>query len=322
MHSFAVLLTASLLLTGPPVLPTTPVQTAPNSVRLSTCVITIIDSMQVPAQQPGVLASLAVQEGDEVVKDQLLAQIKDNDAVLRMKATESEWDAAKKQAESAIRVFAAEASYGVADFEWRKAMEVNRKSPSAISELEVKKLELAKEHAKLQIELAKAEFATAEFTAASKESQFYLASNDVRDRRVVAPWDGVISDRLKREGEWLQQGEPILKMVQMDRLHVEGFLNIAEYSPLEVDGCEATIDVRLTRGRVKSLSGKITFVSPTVEAGQYRVWAEVANVRETDSRGKQQWLLRPGMTAEMTINLSVPDVTAVPAGKADVAQAE
>ncbi len=327
MQPSAVLLTASLLLAGPPELPkapvqTVPVQVAPDTVRLSTCVLTIINAMQVPAEQPGVLASLEVQEGDEVMKDQLLAQIKDDDAQLRMKATESDWAAAKKQAEKAVRVEAAVASYGVADFEWRKAIEVNRKSPTAISELEVKKLELAREHALLQIELAKVEFATAEYTAVTKENEFYQASNEVRDRRILAPWDGVISERLKRKGEWLQQGEPFLRMIQMDHLHVEGFLNIAEVAPLEVDGCEATIMVRLSRGRTESFEGKITFVSPTVEAGQYRVWAEVANIRETDSRGKQQWLLRPGMTAEMSIQLATPKVTATPANKVNLAKSE
>ena len=43
----------------------------------------------------------------------------------------------------------------------------------------------------------------------------------------------------------------------------------------------------------------ITFVNPLVQAGgEYRVWAEVVNRQENG-----EWLLRPGLEAEMTIDV-------------------
>jgi hypothetical protein len=46
-------------------------------------------------------------------------------------------------------------------------------------------------------------------------------------------------------------------------------------------------------------TGKIIYISPLVQAGgEYRVWAEVSNRQENG-----QWLLRPGLNAEMTIQL-------------------
>ena len=47
------------------------------------------------------------------------------------------------------------------------------------------------------------------------------------------------------------------------------------------------------------LDGKIVFVSPLVQpGGEYLVWAEVENKQENG-----HWLLRPGLTATMTIQL-------------------
>ena len=49
-------------------------------------------------------------------------------------------------------------------------------------------------------------------------------------------------------------------------------------------------------------SGEIVFVNPLIEAsGAYRVWAEVDNHRHNG-----RWVLRPGMEAQMTIQLNKP----------------
>ena len=46
-----------------------------------------------------------------------------------------------------------------------------------------------------------------------------------------------------------------------------------------------------------SFQGKIKFVSNKVEAGgEYKVWAEVTN-----RKYKGQWVLRPGVTLNMTV---------------------
>ena len=53
------------------------------------------------------------------------------------------------------------------------------------------------------------------------------------------------------------------------------------------------------RGRNETFKGDIVFVDPMVEAdGQYLVRALIKNREENG-----QWLLRPGMDAEMTIQL-------------------
>jgi fido (protein-threonine AMPylation protein) len=55
----------------------------------------------------------------------------------------------------------------------------------------------------------------------------------------------------------------------------------------------------LAQGQIAEFEGEIVYVHPFIESGNvYRVWAEVANRLEDD-----QWLLRPGQTATMTIDL-------------------
>jgi multidrug efflux pump subunit AcrA (membrane-fusion protein) len=61
-----------------------------------------------------------------------------------------------------------------------------------------------------------------------------------------------------------------------------------------------TVEVTLADDRKEKVEGRISFVSPLVESGgDYRVFAEVPN-RKTP--GSDEWLLRAGQTATMTIH--------------------
>ena len=85
----------------------------------------------------------------------------------------------------------------------------------------------------------------------------------------------------------------------MDRLRVEGDVSAATYTPDQLMGKPVTVEVRFPRDRVVKFQGEVTFVSPIVNiSGDYQVWAEVENREENGF-----WLLRPGLRAEMIINL-------------------
>jgi macrolide-specific efflux system membrane fusion protein len=102
-----------------------------------------------------------------------------------------------------------------------------------------------------------------------------------------------------RPGEWVEPGNEVLRLVRLDRLRIEGFLNASDFSPSEVSNRPVRVTVELARGRKETFQGKIVFVNPLVQAGGvYRVWAEVVNRMENN-----QWLLRPGLLAEMTIDV-------------------
>ena len=53
-------------------------------------------------------------------------------------------------------------------------------------------------------------------------------------------------------------------------------------------------------GKSETFVGRVTFISPLVQpGGEYRFWAEVDNRRHGDA-----WLLRPGVEAEMVIEMN------------------
>ena len=100
------------------------------------------------------------------------------------------------------------------------------------------------------------------------------------------------------EGEWVKAGDVVMRLVRLDVLRVHGSLDANAASPGEVQGQPVEITVALARGHRETFSGKIVYVKPLVEGGAYEVRAEVQNRKQDGA-----WVLNPGLTAEMTIQL-------------------
>ena len=295
-----VMLGAVLVLTGPDARRTT--KTAANSVKLAQCLVSLIQhgEAEVPAEEPGVLIELNAREGQQVAVDELLARIDDVRALMQQKVAGLELQVAKAEAENDINVRYAVASQQVAEAEYEEVREANRKAPRAVPQVKVRTLLLAERRAALQIEQARLDLLVAGLKANVKQAEVEAAADNVERRHIRAPLDGIVVKVYPHKGEWVQPGDPVLRIVRVDRLRIEGFLDAASFSPAEVDGRPVTVIVQLPhRSKPTTFQGEVVFVSPLVQAGgQFRVWAEVDNRKEQD-----HWLLRPGLEVEMNIHL-------------------
>ncbi len=304
-----ILLVAALAIAGPP--STAPAKDGGKPVLvLRNCLIGAIDQVEIPARQAGVLMKLNVRRGDEVQAGQVIGQIDDRDAQQRLAMAKSELQAAKQKSENQLRVKAAELSAAVAEKEHERMKLTNRNQPGAVSTTELERLKLAEEHAVLQIELARRELKLAVIDAAKWNSKLKMAENDVNDRQITAPRDGVIGEVLKDRGEWVQQAEPVMQLVRMDRLRVQAFVSLNDFHPHEIKGAPARLTVHLAHGQSVTYDVNlgdtpadkrfvVNYVSHEVEAnGSYRIEAEIDNRRTANG---DLWVLQPGMTATLSI---------------------
>jgi multidrug efflux pump subunit AcrA (membrane-fusion protein) len=114
----------------------------------------------------------------------------------------------------------------------------------------------------------------------------------------------VVVQIFPHQGEWMQPGDPLARVVRADKLRVEGYVDSSRFDPEVVRDRPVTVEVTLADDRKESFPGRIVFTSPLVESGgDYRVFAEVEN---RQAAGSGQWLLRAGQTARMTIHSSQP----------------
>lgn len=256
-----------------------------QSVEIERCRVLLIHKVKLAASVPGVLEFVTPGEGDLVEAEQEVAGLQD-DVILAQKAI------ALKEAENDVEKRFAVKSAEVADAEYSKAQEANRRLERVVADVEMQRLKLAAERAHLQIEQAEHQLEVNQLKADEAEA-------NLKTHRIKAPFKGVVTEKFKSRGEAVRQGENILEIISTDEVKVVGDVTLEE-------------SVRLNRGdRVKvvlSLAGKdaagnprekefdgvLKMVAPEVNpvSGKIRVMAFVQNPDN---------ILKAGLTAKMTI---------------------
>jgi multidrug efflux pump subunit AcrA (membrane-fusion protein) len=264
--------------------------------------LTSIQRLDVPGADPGVLVKMTVELGARVKKDQELARIDDREAQANVEVKHLDYLAAKQEAESTVEVQYQQATADVAEKAYEKLKLVNEKTPGAVTHIDMLRTQLEWDKAKLGILRAEEKNKTDALTAKAKEAEWNASKVGVERRILRAPFDGVVINVYKKPGEWVTAGEPVMELVRIDRLGVRGSLPADEWTPADIDGRNVTVEVKLPRGKVEKVRGKVVFVTPVVEAGgTFPVWAEIDTPMENDRP-----LIRAGMPADLTINVAEP----------------
>lgn len=306
MHTAAWLL-ATVVLAAQPTGETRP--KAREAATLPHCVVSLIDQVELPAQLPGVLVEVTAKKGMLVRKGQILAHIDDTTAQVRLKSAKAKLDVTKEKAEDDTELRAAKKVAELYKAEYEESVAINKRSPNSIAEMQVRRQKVQWEKSVLDAEVNEEKLQVAKLEQKVAEVEVENVETELQQRQIKSPFDGVVVELLRQQSEWVKDGEPLLKVVNMDRLRVEGFLPADEYAPEQVLGARAVVKVRVVDGEPQPLACTVDFVSPLVEAsGDYRVFAVIDNA---PGRGGYPWLVRPGSDVEMTIQLK-KSVTSTP----------
>jgi multidrug efflux pump subunit AcrA (membrane-fusion protein) len=212
---------------------------------------------------------------------------------------DSELKSTQEQAASDANLKAAEATIGVALAEYDGSRRIKERAEQAVSEFELRRLQLTHERSVYQADNARVEYAVAQHARNKAAAQLQAVENEISRRIVTSPINGVVVDKFRNVGEWAQAGEPIYRVVQMDRLRVEGMLKVTEYMPEDVAGSPVKIFVITSQGhQEEEFDATIDFVNPVVDpSGEFLIHAEFDNPRKPNG----QWRVRPGLDAEIMI---------------------
>ncbi|MEK6262867.1 MAG: efflux RND transporter periplasmic adaptor subunit [Planctomycetota bacterium] len=257
----------------------------PREIRLPDCRIALIRQVTLACDRPGVVKSVEFREGDAIEARQQVVLIADEVARANLAIAE-------KKASNDVDVRFSEKARDVAEVEYQKNVEAN-KTTKAIAPLEIEKLKLAADKGVLAIEQAKNELALNKL--AENQARAELATYSV-----IAPFSGVVTRVYKHPGEAVRQGDPILELVNIDRVRIEGRVSLADVRAIKL---KHKVRVKLNDPdfdlpeESEPFVGRVTFVDVTVDpvTRETRVWAEVEN---------RDNILRAGLMAEMVIEIA------------------
>lgn len=249
-----------------------------------------IEEAEVAARDAGAVAVIEVHEGQTVAAGQLLVQLDEVQAKLEAERTKRELDVAVKRARNDAPVRFAQQSLEVARKDLERAESTIKDFPSAVSRTELDQFQLGVQRSQTAVEQARAELELAELQRLVKQAEAELAAHRVEQRKIAAPFAGVVAEIYKRRGEWATAGDRVVRLLRTDRLRVEAFVPAQSVQP-DLAGRPATIET----ADGATLKGKIVFVSPENDpvGGQVRIWAEVDN---------PEGRVRPGQTVRMRLD--------------------
>ncbi len=269
-----------------------------DEVQVSSVLVKLLDEVEVPAREAGVLEKVSVREGEMVEAGAPLAQIDDAAARFLWRRAQTELLAAEKQADSDVKVRFANKSLEVAEAELRRAIDSRRRFAQSVSQSEMDRLRLTVQKTALEIEQAQLELELAQAAREAKLIDVHSAEHSIRQRQVAAPLAGFVAEVNRHQGEWVQPGQTIMRILRLDRLRAEGLIDATLVNG-ELKGRKARLTVEID-GQPAEFAGFVTYVSPEIDPvnGQVRIRAQIENT---------QLKLRPGLHGSMTIAGAKPE---------------
>ena len=238
--------------------------------------------------EAGVLL-VAPTEGEYLEVDQLIAQTDDTDAKWAAKASEYAVAALQKDLESEIRLEYSKASREVRRVAYEKAQRANQITPGAIPDIELRELEFQYKEARLSFENTLHERAITEINLSEKNAEWQRTLALMERHKVLSPIRGIVAEVEKRKGEYVRPGDPVARLVQLDRVRISAKLNPSDYAMDAMVGRNVRITIDIGgSGRTETFEGVIAFADPELDAsGRFEVWAEIDVPNENLRDGMQ-----------------------------------
>lgn len=267
-----------------------------NSIANVEAHVRAIHDIKLAAQADGILQELLFDEGAAIEKGQHVLTVDERTAQAEVAVAQKEFEAATAQASQDANVRFSKKVAEVSEIEYNEIYALLSKNSASRQEARRKLLEYEK--AREGIKVAEVDHTKDILAAAVAKEKVAAANVQLTLRKVVSPYDGIIVERLRDQGEWVKAGEPILRLVHMKEVKIEVLAPVRNSDVGRLQGAEMTIHVPI-HGRDWNYTTKVEFVSPTVEMSTCRIWAKVPNTLNGGN-----WVLRDGMQAFVDIKLA------------------
>ena len=96
--------------------------------------------------------------------------------------------------------------------------------------------------------------------------------------KIIAPLDGVVVEIFRDKGDWVTAGDPVVRVIRLDRLRAEGFIESALIQSIR-NNRRVHLTIQLGANSFVQREGEIVFISPEIDPvnNEVRFWVEFDN---------------------------------------------
>ena len=223
------------------------------------CVIQPTEYVELSSPVPGIIDTISVDRSDPVEKGQVVARLKSD-------VEQAQVELGKQRAGFDSEIESKRASLSFAQRNQERTQKLFNKKAVPFHVLD---------EAKTDAILAATELRTAEQNKRMAELELERAEATLELRTVRSPISGVVVERLKAPGEFIED-KPILRIAQLDPLRVEVIVPVGKFGTITT-GMRAEVTPELARKR--KYIAQVTIVDKVVDAasGTFGVRLELPN---------------------------------------------
>jgi multidrug efflux pump subunit AcrA (membrane-fusion protein) len=253
-------------------------------------VVGVLDDINLPAKDSGTLIDFHGKLGQQVQAGEVLGQLDTSELEAQRAVIESERRLAEITAENDINVRFSKSSSDVSQKVLDKSRQANVMFNDTVSSTEIARLALEAERGELSIERSLMDQETAETEVQLQNKRLAALNIQIANRQIVSLTDGMIVSTPFSEGEWIERGQTVARIIRTDRVEVVA-LGGFERIDASLIGQPVTVETEQD-----TLSGVVTFVNPEINpaSGQVQIRAEVDNF---------EGILRPGSRVKMIVEM-------------------
>lgn len=233
-------------------------------------------------------------EGDTLLQiDQRDYANRSRQAKNRINETEREIEQLKQQQVNGERVLKKAKQDAVAFQQqydrYRRALELNA---GAETELNRALVELQRHKDSIiqmenQLSLFPHQIASAEERLSTSEAESQRAEDDLARTRILPPFNGVVSELMVEQGQFVRAGEALLRLTDPDRIDVPVAIGLGDWHQIESSvrqGRIPSVSLASTESSPAVWSGRITRVAPVADPGSRTIQAFVEVLNDQQPR--------------------------------------
>ena len=269
----------------------------PDSVECPVSSVYFIDDIKLPAKESGEISKMNFKAGDFVPAGKTIGQIDTVVMQMMLQQAEMKYEIAWQKANNEAASKRARKKWEVASIEARKIG--NLALTGSKSDSDKRMADYTKDIAYLEMQ----EAGDAQ-RIALKEAKLALAEKRQVETRIErhaikSNFDGYVVEIKKKEQEYVQTGEEVVRIARMDRVWVQTVVSFKDLNAHELMNRRVTVTVPLARGESTTFEGVVKFVGLERKGPVLlSVKAEVIN-RPINGH----WVLHPEAEVQMTIHL-------------------
>ena len=229
-------------------------------------------------------------ESDIAVRQAEAARLLAKDVYDRGVASRLEFSTSISDLEMADRKFKLDkANMDIEQADYEQSLQLLKSTGRSVF---VEQQEIAGKRIKFELGDARTQRDIDSLTLDRSRTSVEMAKEILAKCQIVSPISGTVVELLRHKGEWVEAGEPVLRVIRLDTLLVEGYVKVGMLDQSS-RGRIVQVTGTTSRGAVV-LGGRLVFVSPETDSVnlQVLVKAEVQNPHQ---------VLLPGEPVEMTI---------------------